>query len=822
MAFAPIAFVIPEYDRNLYKNWWLKAYEPGTTTPKAMATDQTGSSTASRYELNTEGFPITAGNALVVPHIDGDYDLWLFPTAAEADANDTTNALQFADNLGIVSLIQSVSSTSSEIVSSADTVADLITKDLETGQTISTKGYYVEGDGGGASYLIQTAAEFGGAPDEFGDHTLANGNVAALQVSGSVNVKQYGATGDGVTNDYSALQAALTARNDLYFPEGVYKTLSTLTKVGALSMYGLGVIDGSDNPGVILDLTGAEYIEDMTTDGAALIRKGDESFEVSGIGSLQPGDKLVVYNPTDSSFGGARPSVKAGEIATVFSASGTTVTIDGLFYDDYMAGTYNLAILKRSIISIKDLKFVGNNSSNGQGIVIRKAQVFLENVEAIELTTATNISLDGCYDSEVTNVISRIGTNAGVDNYGLAILSCQDVKVYGGSYVGNSHAVTISVTGAQIKTVVSRLIDVSYADLKGLSPTANFPADLHPGAELSGYSYCNITGGIILGSNKNYAKYNIINTPSNDGVSTIDTVLFKAGENNGLGFDIIGNTCYVNGLNDGGFGNQIFDLVTNAAGVTSYDFGDLVIKDNHIEINSTNSDIGGVYSFGEISMPQDYGISPNLTFSGNTIHNNCETRRILFVNGGARGFNKVTFDGNNCAGFGLSIDSCETLHFDKDGFSVGDFRNDLATFISLTGVSSVIDLPRFKCLSDGTTSFSSMIDVEIDPANTLTSACIIKLITIGNDLNYSGDTEYGIRFNGGGASINTTVASSNPLGNANVPDTFTLNLTNNGTTLATVEDKTQSAGIIQNHEVDIRVGASNNTDMAGHTLRFYK
>lgn len=186
MAFAPIAFVIPEYDRNLYKNWWLKAYEPGTTTPKTMATDPSGNTTASRYELNNEGFPVTSGSALVIPHIDGNYDLWLFPTAVEADANNTTNALQLADNTGIISAIN----TSPGVVLSADTVADMKTKDLQSGQTISTKGYNAEGDDSGAKYLIQTAGEFGGIPDEINDHTLNNGNIAAIQGSSfkSINI----------------------------------------------------------------------------------------------------------------------------------------------------------------------------------------------------------------------------------------------------------------------------------------------------------------------------------------------------------------------------------------------------------------------------------------------------------------------------------------------------------------------------------------------------------------------------------------------------------------------------------------------------------
>ena len=97
MAYAAIANIIPQYEN--YPNYWLKAYTQGTTTPKVMATDKTGATTASKFELNSDGFPITAGSALVIPFIDGAYDLWLFSTAALADANTTGSAIQLADNI---------------------------------------------------------------------------------------------------------------------------------------------------------------------------------------------------------------------------------------------------------------------------------------------------------------------------------------------------------------------------------------------------------------------------------------------------------------------------------------------------------------------------------------------------------------------------------------------------------------------------------------------------------------------------------------------------------------------------------------------------
>lgn len=97
MAFAPIALTTPQYEDH--PNEFLKAFIQGTVTPLVMATDATGGTTAAKFELDAQGFPKTAGGARLIPFINGDYDLWLFPTAAEADANDTTNAIQFADDL---------------------------------------------------------------------------------------------------------------------------------------------------------------------------------------------------------------------------------------------------------------------------------------------------------------------------------------------------------------------------------------------------------------------------------------------------------------------------------------------------------------------------------------------------------------------------------------------------------------------------------------------------------------------------------------------------------------------------------------------------
>ncbi len=86
-----------------------------------------------------------------------------------------------------------------------DNVAKLKLATLTTGQFVETGGYYTKGGGGAAKYLIVAPQ----AADGYGDHVLANGNVAVLQTKGdSVNYSQFGAYLDGVNTDNGAINAA--------------------------------------------------------------------------------------------------------------------------------------------------------------------------------------------------------------------------------------------------------------------------------------------------------------------------------------------------------------------------------------------------------------------------------------------------------------------------------------------------------------------------------------------------------------------------------------------------------------------------------------
>jgi hypothetical protein len=147
MTYSPIAFTAPNY--RDYNGYWLKAYETGTTTPKLMASDSAGTTTVSKYEVNSDGFFVSSGGTLVIPHVDGSYDLWLFPTESEADANDTTNAIRIADDVTLVNQSEALNSTF-QFLTLASAAAST---DLFIGSTVITQEN-TSGNGGGALYNV--------------------------------------------------------------------------------------------------------------------------------------------------------------------------------------------------------------------------------------------------------------------------------------------------------------------------------------------------------------------------------------------------------------------------------------------------------------------------------------------------------------------------------------------------------------------------------------------------------------------------------------------------------------------------------------------
>ncbi len=124
-----------------------------------------------------------------------------------------------------------------------DTVDDMVNSpDLVLGQVVSTLGYHSVGDGGGNDYSIVntgTGVDDGGRfIDLTGSPTL---QAKGLFVEGFYNVKQWGATGDGITDDVVFMQnceayVSGIGGGKIFVPNGEYK-LDSNTVTG-LSQFG--------------------------------------------------------------------------------------------------------------------------------------------------------------------------------------------------------------------------------------------------------------------------------------------------------------------------------------------------------------------------------------------------------------------------------------------------------------------------------------------------------------------------------------------------------------------------------------------------------
>lgn len=108
MAWLPIQGIVPQVTEsgNQANGYVLKFYEAGTTTPLAVATDNTGATTATNFPLDSEGYT-TLSTVRVIPHVDQSYKEVLYLNQADADADATGSAVYVVDNVGVAGSLAS-------------------------------------------------------------------------------------------------------------------------------------------------------------------------------------------------------------------------------------------------------------------------------------------------------------------------------------------------------------------------------------------------------------------------------------------------------------------------------------------------------------------------------------------------------------------------------------------------------------------------------------------------------------------------------------------------------------------------------------------
>ena len=98
---------------------------------------------------------------------------------------------------------------------------------LVNGSFTETYGFYNQNDGGGAKYKVRTITN-NDTIDEITIIALKDDTLIAELIYNDINIKQFGAKGDGVTDDTEKIKYAISKNKNIYFPYGIYLTSDSL------------------------------------------------------------------------------------------------------------------------------------------------------------------------------------------------------------------------------------------------------------------------------------------------------------------------------------------------------------------------------------------------------------------------------------------------------------------------------------------------------------------------------------------------------------------------------------------------------------------
>jgi len=539
-----------------------------------------------------------------------------------------------------------------------------------------------QGDTGPDNVSTSTSTDITGYL--YGDGDTLEGHTSSV-VTRRFDVTDYGAVGDGNTDDSGAIQDAIDAANtagggEVFFPVGVYVIETELTSYENISMVGiprLSIIDFSDT---VIDFD-AVNITGSIGSGEALdsnATKGDLELEVDTT-DFSAGDYIELSDTEDVT---GYPTYR-GEICRIESIDdGDTMTIFGGLVDSY--ATADSAQIKKYTFK-ENISFFGLDFLGPEDDTLT--------ITGIRINYAKHISIDNCHFTKChyTGVFAKDSIYGKVtrchfeDNrlsglaYGIALLStCQDWDITNNTGTNCKHHVTLGSNTSEAG-ICRRINVIGNTFFAGYGSAI----DCHNNAQDCNFSNNTLHGGGIL-------------YRGTDGIISNNTITDVTVAENGISYKL--------GLSTPGnmiiTGNSIRNIMVENGNAIDVEHTDGPATSLGITIS--NNTIDNV-AYRGISVVDDSGnVLNRVKISGNIITNIPQDSNAIVL-GGIEQFtvsdNQINLSNSGCTGI-----RC-TTNTSSEGCALGSIVGNTITGSSSYGIRLVDadDITIIGNLADGMT-----------------------------------------------------------------------------------------------------------------------
>ena len=269
----------------------------------------------------------------------------------------------------------------------------------------------------------------------------------------TINVKDYGAKGDGVTNDTQSISDAISAMvggETLLFPPGKYMLNNSINNHGKsmnVKAYGASFIKNGDFPHVFFygtfedTLFVTSIVETGVTDGDQVL--DGVSINMSDTVNWRKGDVVKIISndiiPESRDAGlNVTSNGRLGQFFTVYSVNGQTAKLIGKPVDNFTTGI-RVAKINEVNVNWEGGTFDVTESHINAGYTSRCFDLnnlmnpLVANI-VINRTTSMGLSYSGCYNAYADNVTVKSSINSlsnGGLGYAICNLSTQGLHITG-------------------------------------------------------------------------------------------------------------------------------------------------------------------------------------------------------------------------------------------------------------------------------------------------------------------------------------------------------------------------------------------------------